>query len=209
MFQKSSVNPISAAAEVVDVWQGPAARGWLDAAKKALALPKTSHSFTFFLLGLLLIAAATTMQVYLSAQILESEVELGGMRAELDSVERVNAEIAWQISVVSQLDNIAARARALGFQPVVEETYVARTGSTGAAEGVAPPLPFYGEQPAQASAGTTEQRAEGWLSATAADMQLGAGRIQAQIAGAVEEGSMRVQGWFPQAWRTEGSQLAE
>ena len=87
-----------------------------------------------------MITAATFLQVLLSAQILATELRIGELQAQLDSVEQQNAEVGWQIAMVSQLDSVAGRARAAGFVPVEEPAYVERPVALDA-------LPDAGPQP--------------------------------------------------------------
>lgn len=137
---------ISAAADVVESWHTPATKSWFEAARQTLALPATAGSFALFILVLALIAAATFLQVLLSAQILGAELRIDTMQAKLDSVEQQNAELGWQIAMVSQLDSVAGRARAAGFVPIDEPVFVERSAALDASstEG---PQSFYAELP--------------------------------------------------------------
>lgn len=117
---------ILAAAEVVDSWNTPSSTGWIDALRRALALPTTVRGFVVFLLVLLLLSIATFMQVLLSAQILGAEMRVADKQATLDSIEQQNAEIASEIAMVSQMDNLAGRALSAGFVPLSKPIYVER-----------------------------------------------------------------------------------
>ena len=138
---------ISATVEGVESWQAPSAPGWFDAMRQAFALPTTARGFGVFLLVLLLLAAATFMQVLLSAQILDAEMRVGEMQAKLDSIDQRSAEVAWEIAMVSQLGNVAGRARSAGFVPVLEPTYVERPAIALDASSVPGPQPFFAELP--------------------------------------------------------------
>ncbi len=134
---------VFAAADVVDSWHSPSATGWYDAAKQALALPTTARGFALFLSVLLLVVAATFMQVLLAAQILSAEVRVADLQATLDTVDQQNAEVAYEIAMVSQLDSIAGRARSAGFVPIAEPTYVERPAEALDASTAMGPQPFY------------------------------------------------------------------
>lgn len=200
MYQRSSANPASSAApipavDVVDVWNGSATPDWINVARRTLSLPTTWRGFSLFLLGILLIASATAMQVYLSAQILQAEVEIDALRANLESVERVNAEYAWQIAMVSRMDNIAARASAQGFKPVVEPVYVSREGAVANAAAVAPPQPFFFDQP-DAIAVAAEVGSGNWLSSASERAQNGIERAMTWVTEEWDQRIRTVQGWL-------------
>jgi hypothetical protein len=143
---------IMAAAEVVESWHTPTSTGWFDTVKDALALPTTARGFGIFFLVLMLLSAATFMQVLLSSQILAAEFRVAGMQAAMDGIEQQNAEVASEIAMVSQMDNLAGRALSAGFVPVSKPTYVERTAEALDASPVARPQPFYMELPSTDSA---------------------------------------------------------
>jgi hypothetical protein len=158
----------------------------------------------------MLIAAAITMQVYLSAQILESKYEIAALQAELDAVERVNADIAWQIAMMSRLESIAARARALGFGPVTEETYVTRsavkpltavanttTVDTNAIDTTAPPQPFWTDIPVEtAGRNQTTPASADSISTIGANVEAGIDRMLDQSANRWSSALTNARNWL-------------
>ncbi len=159
-------NPsVLAAAEVVESWHSPSATGWYDAAKQSLALPTTARGFGLFFSVLLLIVAATFMQVLLAAQILTAEMRVAELQATLDTIDQQNAEVAYEIAMVSQLDSIAGRARSAGFAPIAEPTYVERSAEALDASTAMAPQPFYAQLP-QSAVQVSIASSGGWVERT-------------------------------------------
>jgi cell division protein FtsL len=172
MFRRNSTTsaPVStlpnssvlAAAEVAESWHSPSATGWYEEAKRALALPTTARGFGLFLLVLMLVVAATLMQVLLSAQILSAEMRVAELQATLDRIDQQNAEVAYEIAMVSQMDSIVGRARAAGFEPISEPIYVKRQAEALDASTAMGPQLFYAQLP-QSTSQSPETSHGRWL----------------------------------------------
>lgn len=105
-----------------------------------LSLPSTLQGYLFFVLCLLILAFTMALHITLSAEGMRLDRELTALEEEYARIERINANLVWEISESTSLAEINAQAVALGYAPVTEFKYVvmgsgdpaAAAGATGA-----------------------------------------------------------------------------
>lgn len=91
----------------------------------ALPLPATFRHFMLFLVVLLAVMVCLMLHVMLSVQIMQGELEASALQAEHARIERLNADLMWQIAHRSDLDDVYARAVASGFVPAEQRFFAA------------------------------------------------------------------------------------
>jgi hypothetical protein len=88
-----------------------------------LRLPATPRALAVYTLVVGIVCTALMLHVMLSAQIMQAEVRIYTLQSELDTINRQNDELLWQIARATNLTRIQERALALGYVPV-RRTYV-------------------------------------------------------------------------------------
>jgi hypothetical protein len=83
-----------------------------------LRLPATPRALALYTLVIGIVCTALMLHVMLSAQIMQAEVRIHSLQSELDTINRQNDEILWQIARATNLTRIQERALALGYVPV-------------------------------------------------------------------------------------------
>ena len=138
MIQRSSVSTIVATAEVAESFRGHLRNDQIAALRRAFALPSTLKGFLLFVAGVLVVCAGLGMQVLLSAQIRQAEVENIALRGQVERIEQLNTETMWATSQATSLDAIRKRALEIGFVPAEEPLYVVRAAEAPAYFGAMP-----------------------------------------------------------------------
>lgn len=98
----------------------------------SLWLPTTIGSFVRFFVVIAILVLGSTVNIYISAQISEAQLEQIALEEEYLSIQRQNAQITWQIAQHTSLDQIRQRAvnigyigapnRSYAFSPISEDT---------------------------------------------------------------------------------------
>lgn len=89
-----------------------------------LRFPDTPRALAIYTLVIGIVCTALMLHVMLSAQIMQSEVRIRSLQSELDTINRQNDEILWQIARATNLTRIQERALALGYVPIRTRQYV-------------------------------------------------------------------------------------
>lgn len=89
-----------------------------------LRLPGTPRALAVYTLVVGIVCTALMLHVMLSAQIMQAEVRIHSLQSELDTINRQNDEILWQIARATNLTRIQERALALGYVPIRTRQYV-------------------------------------------------------------------------------------
>ena len=146
MLQRSGF-PASTAPEVASELNPTLARtvqrGWRRLALPLAWLPETWPQFFTLLAIVLGIAAGLAVQIYQSVEIAHAQVELRGLRAEYERIERQNADLIFAIASKTALNRIYAEAERQGFVPATGRVYVRPdllTESTAPVPGTAAPV---------------------------------------------------------------------
>lgn len=159
MIQRSSVSTIATSAEVAETFRERLQHEQIATLRRAFALPSTLGGFLLFALGLAIICSGLAVQVLLSAQIRQVEVENAAIRADLERIGQQNTELMWQIARVSSLEAVRQRALEIGFQPVEEPVYVVHAADAPAYFGAdAVGLTAEGRDDVQRGAGFGEEK---------------------------------------------------
>lgn len=95
---------------------------------QSLPLPNNARAYSYFLLALLVVAGGMMVQLVLSANILESRVELADKQNRHTIIERDNAEILWQIGRETNFRNIQTRAMKAGYVSIENREYIDANG---------------------------------------------------------------------------------
>lgn len=134
---KNDKNTDSASFELLntdaDVLSSYMAEGFsIRALNPSLWLPTTIGSFVRFLIVIAILVLGSTVNIYISAQISEAQLEQIVLEEEYISIQRQNAQITWQIAQHTSLDQIRQRAvnigyigapnRSYAFSPISEDT---------------------------------------------------------------------------------------
>lgn len=99
-----------------------------------LALPSTLQGYLFFVLCLLILAFTMALHITLSAESMRLDRQLATLEEEYARVERVNANLVWEISQSTSLADVHAQAVAAGYAPISEFKYVVVGSDASAAE---------------------------------------------------------------------------
>lgn len=96
----------------------------VDSLDHALPIPNDPHSFSIYFVALLLVVAGMMISVLLSAQILQSKVQLGELQNREEILERQNGELLWKIARATNLQQVQSRAIAQGYRPITKREYI-------------------------------------------------------------------------------------
>ncbi len=99
-----------------------------------LALPSTLQGYLFFVLCLLILAFTMALHITLSAESMRLDRQLATLEEEYARVERINANLVWEISQSTSLADVHAQAVAAGYAPISEFKYVVVGSDESAAE---------------------------------------------------------------------------
>jgi hypothetical protein len=127
MLQRSGF-PASTAPEVTSELNPTLARtvqrGWRRLALPLAWLPETWPQFFTLLAIVLGIAAGLAVQIYQSVEIAHTQIELRGLQAEYERIERQNGDLIFAIASRTALNRIYAEAERQGFVPATGRVYV-------------------------------------------------------------------------------------
>jgi hypothetical protein len=96
----------------------------IDSLDNSIPLPRDLRSFLIYCTVLAGIATGMLIHVLLSAQILQTEVELASMQDNLMVVERQNGELLWLIGRATNFQYVQDKARAEGYSPIPDRQFV-------------------------------------------------------------------------------------
>lgn len=91
---------------------------------RSVPLPSTAQGFFLYSLGLLFLVLVGVSHVYLSAQILQAEVQLRELKNVHGLIEQQNSELVWQIARETDLARLQSKLVALGYVPASDIRYV-------------------------------------------------------------------------------------
>ncbi len=89
----------------------------------SLWLPATVGSFIRFFVVIAVLVLGSTVNIYISAQISEAKIEQRALAAEYLAIQQQNAQIAWEISEYTSLDQIRQRAVNIGYIGAPSRSY--------------------------------------------------------------------------------------
>ena len=126
MFQNSALPSVS-----VDITRNiagslPRIRHWQGLARldALLPLPRTLREYLAWLLIFVGVAALALLQVWVTLQISQTQMEANTLRSQYVLVEQANAQLLWEISHYTTLERIEVEAAAAGFVPALKRRYV-------------------------------------------------------------------------------------
>lgn len=100
----------------------------LDTVDQTLGLPTTARSFIWTVLAVALICAGMSLLVATSIQTFQTRQLIGQLREQQQRIERQNADVVWQISQYTELNQVRQRAIALGYEAPSVRNYVVNQG---------------------------------------------------------------------------------
>jgi hypothetical protein len=106
---------------------------WIASLDRWAPLPATAQGFFLYSLGLIFLVLVAVSHVYLSAQILQAEVQLKELQDQYALVDQQNSELIWQIARETDLVRLQKRIDALGYIPAAEHRYVTVPAAGGLA----------------------------------------------------------------------------
>lgn len=89
----------------------------------SLWLPTTLNEFARFLVFMVVLVLGSTVNIYISAQISEAELNQARLKEEYLTIQRQNAQITWQIAEYTSLDQIRQRAVNIGYIGAPSRSY--------------------------------------------------------------------------------------
>lgn len=91
---------------------------------QTLRLPDNWQAFLLFTLGIALASAALLLHLQLSTTLLQDNIRLAILQAEEQALAKQNANLVWEIVQETELNQVKARATALGYQPALQRNYI-------------------------------------------------------------------------------------
>lgn len=101
---------------------------------QTLRLPDTWQSFLLFTLSIAIVCVGLLLHLQLSTTILQEKFRLNALQEEERVIAEQNANLVWAIVQETELNDVKARAIALGYQPALQRNYIIIPGDTVAAE---------------------------------------------------------------------------
>ncbi len=87
-------------------------------------LPQTLRGYLVFLLALIVVSSLGILQVWTSLQVAQGRSELATLHIQHSLIEQQNAELLWQISQYTTLEQVQIRAIQLNFHPALKRKYI-------------------------------------------------------------------------------------
>jgi hypothetical protein len=97
---------------------------WRQRVSRAFPMPKSFRDFARYLLAMSIIAAFAFLHIWTAMKITETKMELQQIRSGHIRLQRENAEMLWQLSQYTNLDQLYNRAANLGFRETVTRRYI-------------------------------------------------------------------------------------
>ncbi|RME61329.1 MAG: hypothetical protein D6790_07980 [Caldilineae bacterium] len=110
--------------------------------ERRLPLPRTWREYLAWLMVMGLLTALAGLQVSTALRVQKTRIEIQALRMEYESIQRQNAQLLWEISQHTNLEQVAQRAEALGFRPTLQRKFLGAPGAPIQAQAPDPaPLP--------------------------------------------------------------------
>lgn len=86
-------------------------------------LPNSIGGFARFFIALVILVGGLTVHIYLSAQILEAQVNQQQLVQTHELIQRENAQLVWEITQYSAVNEVRRRAFEIGYTQELDRTY--------------------------------------------------------------------------------------